>query len=276
MNDMPLKPAGLFVDETPALVVLCAAVADPRVDQFATLIQALDAVAGSNTLSQDERLARLDAFAKALDGQVSDDTAPASALFQLLVGTGNGELITHARNLVAAARPKAVRAGVAAWEDLKAQAQSVAEPVARFLLGVAEESDSGAYRALVALGTVLVILERIRDCKVDYVESGRLQLPEAWFHEAAISPDRLAGASACGQTRAVLDRALDGVHHLLIEARPLRRKVRSPELKHDLALMRCLARRMARRLRRRDPLNQQICLEGRDRTWCRIRMWLPA
>ena len=87
-----------------------------------------------------------------------------------------------------------------------------------------------------------------------------------------ITPDHLRAPTAKGQTRAVLDRVLDGVEQLLVEAAPLPRLVRHRGL-GDAHGNRAVPGPQARdgAFRRRDPLRERVGLTGWQRTLCR---WL--
>jgi hypothetical protein len=63
----------------------------------------------------------------------------------------------------------------------------------------------------------------------------------------------------------VLDRCLDGCDRLLDTAHPLAGRLRSRRLAAEVAVIQCLARRLASRLRRADPLARRVALTSGDK-----------
>lgn len=155
--------------------------------------------------------------------------------------------------------PPGGSSGAEDWDALLDHCRTATEPA---VSEVCRHLEDGARPAVEALATALYLLERLRDTKRDWTRDKTVVLPGSWFTEAAIAPERLGSPTACGQTRAVLDRALDGVDHLLEAAKPLSASRR------NLARILCLARCMARRLRRHDPLNRDLHLRPRHRLRC--------
>ena len=166
-----------------------------------------------------------------------------------------------------AAEAGKIPAHLSDWDDLRVHLQGAATPTVDI---VSARLRPDGRPAAEALAEALLLMEILRDAKQDWTEHHTLFLPLSWFHDAALSPERLGSASACGQTRAVLDRGLDGVDHLLVDAASLPDAAADPEHRRNLALILCLAARMARRLRHRDPLNRTVRLGWRCRLRCRL------
>jgi len=71
--------------------------------------------------------------------------------------------------------------------------------------------------------------------------------------------------------RRLLDRCLDGVDGLLDRAGQLPGQLRSPRLAMESAVILRLARRLAARLRRGDPLAGRVALTRADFVLCGLR-----
>ena len=99
------------------------------------------------------------------------------------------------------------------------------------------------------------------------------------MRDAFITTFHLEAPSAKGQTRAVIDRVLDGVERLLNEAEPLPRQIKSKALRVHTAIVLCRAHKLARRFREQDPLNERVGLSSRQRLVCKwqciLRGMLP-
>ena len=88
------------------------------------------------------------------------------------------------------------------------------------------------------------------------------------MRDASISSGHLNAPAARGQTRAVLDRVLDGVDALLIEAGRLPSLVKSRRLRLYVSVVLCRARKLAARFRLRDPLREKVGLSRWQRHGC--------
>jgi phytoene/squalene synthetase len=111
----------------------------------------------------------------------------------------------------------------------------------------------------------------LRDCKDPTAQYQRLCIPERFLTDAFITPDHLKAPTAKGQTRAVIDRVLDGVDRLLAEATPLPKLIRSQGLALHAAIVLCRARKLAELFRIRDPLSEKVHLAPLTRYICKVR-----
>jgi len=92
----------------------------------------------------------------------------------------------------------------------------------------------------------------------------------------SLPPGHLTAPAARGQTRAVLDRVLDGVDALLVEARPLPSLVASPRLRLYVSVVLCRAGKLSARFRHRDPLHEKVGLSRWQRHRCLLLSLLRA
>jgi len=86
----------------------------------------------------------------------------------------------------------------------------------------------------------------------------RCYLPQDWLAEDGASIEDLRRPQASAGLRRVLDRLLDDVDAQLARASALPGRLRSRRLAMESAVILRLARRLARRLRRDDPLAGRV------------------
>lgn len=249
-----------------------------HVDAVGRFVRVGEELADSTWLSRRQRLERIDSLRARLSGHPVDVAwsgdardavddlrasldrfrAPAEPLDQVLAAL---------RDLVAGA-------DLHSWGDLRAHCRKAASPVGLHLLSVAGENTKECKSALDQMCAALWILKRMRDCRNPAKPIHAFGIPKQFVDDAAISVVHLRAPTAKGQTRAVLDRLLDGVDHLLSEAAllPWHFKTRGPRLHSAIAL--CRARKLARRLRHQDPLSERVELEPGERHRCYGSAWL--
>jgi squalene synthase HpnC len=244
---------------------------------FYRFARAADDIADSPDLDVERKLlllgemeAALSAPAKAeIKVEAGVDIGAARALRASLLETGI--TVQHALDLLSAFRRDAQNRRIDTWDDLLGYCQYSAAPVGHFLLDLFRENNAEARAASDALCAALQIANHVRDARRDYESLGRIYLPEQWFEEMAVPHDALGRALAAGQLRALLDRALDGVDHLLAEARPLPGRIRAWPLCAQAAATLAWAERLAARLRAEDPLAHDVVLSAPDRLACSVR-----
>ncbi len=236
----------------------------PHLQAFLRFARIANRIASNPMIGPADKRQRLEALQAALDGTVGgsqfneEHTRVARALRDSLLATGIP--FDPAHHLLQGFIKDSMDVRFRSWSDLLAYCRYSAAPVGRYLLALTGEDDPRAGPAADALCMALQLLKRVRDAKWDYAERGRVYLPEDWLKDALITPNRLNAAAAQGQVRAVLDRALDGVDRLLVDARPLPRAVRSLRYRIDTAVILCLAAQWARHLRRQDPMARRLRL----------------
>jgi squalene synthase HpnD/squalene synthase HpnC len=242
----------------------------PTVALFYSVVRAADDVADSPSLSPDQKIARLEAFDAALTGE--SPVAPGcEAAAELRTDLSHrGVSVEHARNLLRAFKQDATKLRYRDWEDLLGYCRLSADPVGRFLLDLHGEGDMG-HAASDALCTALQIINHLQDCKADYENLDRVYLPLDFFAVAGAEVEALAAPAASEALRGVLDRTLDGVDELVATARSLAAQIRRPGMRREAAVIVTLAERLARELRRRDPLAERVELTTAEKLWCAVR-----
>ena len=255
----------------------------PYVAQFYAVVRAADDIADHPSLSGDEKLSRLDAFDAALGGAeaASDEYAVAARLAASLRTIDVP--VDHARNLLKAFKQDAVKNRYDDWDDLLGYCLYSANPVGRFLLDLHGETGGetggeteAGHAASDALCTALQIINHLQDCQDDYRDLDRVYIPLDYFAAAGITVEALDGSRSSSNFRWVLDRCLDRVDELLIEARPLASTIRHPGMRREASVIVALAEALAHELRRRDPLGERVVLSGGGKIVCAIRGILRA
>lgn len=246
----------------------------PSVRAFGHLVRVADEITDNPLLSREEKASRLEAMEAVLDGgdggELPEEARNVSvAARESLRETGVSP--THAHHILQAFRRDVTGGRIQSWNDLLVYCQFAAAPIGRYLLELVGEDVSVCGPSADALCAALRILKRLRDCKHPSSIYSRLCIPEQFMRDAFITTFHLEAPSAKGQTRAVIDRVLDGADRLLREAEPLPRLIKSRALGTHTTIVLCRARKLARRFREQDPFNERVGLSRRERLSCK---WL--
>jgi squalene synthase HpnC len=231
----------------------------PHVAVFYAFARAADDIADNPALEPDDKIARLNRMAATLDGGHGGDNAPAKArrMRESLASTGVSS--RHCLDLLDAFRQDAVKRRYEDWGDLINYCNRSATPVGRYLMDLHGE-DRALWPAADALCNALQILNHLQDCGEDYREMDRVYIPEPWLAAEGLGVEILAEATAPPGLRRVLDRLLDGVDGLLYTAAPLAGHLNSRRLAMETAAIQAIARKLAARLGRLDPLAGRVKL----------------
>jgi len=235
----------------------------PHVAVFYAFARAADDIADNGVLAPEEKVRRLDAFEAALTGRIGDDPALAKALRMHKSLAETGTTPRHCIDLLAAFKQDAVKFRYASWDELMGYCVLSASPVGRYLLDIHGEHRT-TYSIADSLCNALQILNHLQDCKEDYLRLNRVYLPGDWMAAEGVAVEHLDAARATPGIRRVLDRTLDGVDRLLDQARNLPALCRSSRLATESSVTVRLALRLARRLRRGDPLAGRVGLARVD------------
>jgi squalene synthase HpnC len=242
----------------------------PHVAAFYAFVRAADDIGDNPSLSPDDKIARLDAFAHALTGPAEAAAAlpKAQALRASLAATG----VTpqHALDLLAAFKRDATKLRYRDWQDLLGYCALSASPVGRFLLDLHGEQPE-LYAWSDPLCDTLQVLNHLQDCQADYRALNRVYLPLDSFVAAGIEVGELDRPSSSPAMRQVLDRTLDGVDQLLGTARDLPRVLANRRLAAESGVIVAIAARLAALLRRRDPLAERVELSRPQFLLCGVK-----
>jgi squalene synthase HpnC len=243
----------------------------PAVAAYYRVARAADDIADTPALESQEKVRQLDALDAVLAGASDggDDPAHEQARRLRVVFAERGLLIEHSRHLLQAFRADAINRPCRSWSDLLAYCRYSAAPVGRFLLDLHGESRD-TWKAGDALCAALQILNHLQDCQGDWRELQRLYVPLDWLTEAGLSTDDLLASHSSPAMRGVLDRALDGVDRLNVTAATLPVQIAHRSLRMEVSAILAISRRLARRLRKRDPIAGRVELSKLEKLGCML------
>jgi phytoene/squalene synthetase len=165
----------------------------------------------------------------------------------------------HLAQLLQAFRQDATKRRYRDWSELLLYCRFSAVPVGRFLLRLHGEGPEPE-AASDALCTALQILNHLQDCGDDFRELDRVYLPTAWMEAEGAAIADLGATRTQPALRRVIDRALDRIDELVLQAARLAPRLTDRRLALQAAITVAVARRLARALRRRDPLAARVRL----------------
>ncbi len=233
----------------------------PHVHTFYRFARNADDIADNPALAAADKVRRLDRMAAILDGAPGDDSPAASAMRQSLAETG--VTAQHCHDVLHAFRLDATKLRYRDWDDLMDYCRYSASPVGRQLLDLHGESRD-TWPASDALCSALQVLNHLQDCAADYRALDRVYLPLDLMAAAGCTVAALSAPAASPGLRRVLDGLLDRTEALIAAARALPGGVRARGLRRESAAIVDLAARLARRLRRGDPLARRVKLSKWD------------
>jgi farnesyl-diphosphate farnesyltransferase len=232
-----------------------------HVHAFYRFARQADDIADNPTLSADDKLRRLDRMAEVLDGAPGDDV-PAAVAMRLSLRE-SGVTPQHCHDLLHAFRMDATKLRYRDWDDLMTYCRYSASPVGRQVLDLHGESRD-TWISSDPLCNALQVLNHLQDCAADYRALNRVYLPEPDLIANGSSIEDLTAPKASAGLRTVIDRLLDGTEALIDKARRLPVSVQSSGLRRETAVIVTLAERLARRLRRGDPVATRVKLTRSD------------
>lgn len=233
----------------------------PHVHAFYAFARNADDIADSPTLAAEDKVFRLDTMEEVLLGRRDVGSPSAFRLRASLAETG--VTARHSLDLLVAFRRDATKRRYASWDELHDYCRYSAMPVGRHVLDLHGE-DAATHAPSDALCTSLQVLNHLQDCARDLAGLDRCYLPEDWLAESGSSVAEVRGAAETPGLRRVFDRLLDEVDALNRVAADLPRRTRDRRLRLETAVIVGLARRLAGRLRRGDPLARRIKLTKGD------------
>ena len=233
----------------------------PHVHAFYAFARNADDIADSATLPAADKLARLDAMQAVLDGTRTHGSPSGARLRASLAATGVAA--RHAHDLLDAFRQDATKSRYADWGELLDYCRLSAMPVGRHVLDLhGERRDT--WPASDALCAALQVLNHLQDGARDLAALDRCYLPRDLLAAAGSGCSDLQGAAATPGLRRVFDQLLDRCDALNARAAELPRRVRDRRLRLETAVIAGLARRLAHRLRRADPVAARVKLTRLD------------
>lgn len=243
----------------------------PHVTAFGRFVRFAHGIAHNAFLSYEERQQHLAALDAAL-GQTGPapefpEAQPICSALRASLRT-SGVTAAHVRHILQALKRDVAGTPNKTWGELLVYCQFAAAPIGRHMLELVGEDDPRCRAASDALCAALGILKQLRDFREPTLHDNRHWVPESFLADASITHSHLGALMAKGQTRAVLDRILDGIEQLLNAAEPLPYRVRSWRLRSHICVVQCRARALADCFRARDPLGARVGLAWWQRLRC--------
>jgi squalene synthase HpnC len=233
----------------------------PHVHAFYAFARNADDIADSPVLAADDKVRRLDVMQAVLEGACATGSPSALGLRQSLAECGVTSL--HATDLLVAFRQDAVKRRYASWAELLDYCRVSAMPVGRHVLDLHGEGRE-TWAASDALCAVLQVLNHLQDVRKDLDALDRCYMPDDLMARFGTGVGEIAGARATPGLRRVFDALLDECDALNRQARALPEGVRDRRLRLECAVIVGLAERLARRLRRQDPVAGRVKLSRLD------------
>jgi squalene synthase HpnC len=225
----------------------------PHVHAFYAFARNADDIADSPVLPPDDKLARLDVMQDVLLGTRDGGSPSAILLRDSLAETG--VTTRHATDLLIAFRRDATKTRYADWDELLDYCRFSAMPVGRHVLDLHGEDAARVYPPSDALCAALQVLNHVQDCAKDLAALDRCYLPQDML---------AAGGADTPGLRWVFAGLLDRTEALCATARALPGRTRDRRLRLETAVIVGLARRLAARLRRGDPVATRVKLTKAD------------
>jgi farnesyl-diphosphate farnesyltransferase len=233
---------------------------DP-IHRFYTFARNADDIADSPTLSVAEKLARLDVMEAVLLGHSETGSPSALALRDSLAKTGVTS--QYATDLLLAFRQDSTKQRYATIDELYNYCHYSAVPVGRYVLDLHGESHE-CYSPSDALCISLQVLNHIQDCAKDLADLDRCYLPQALLDHFGASVADLRLPTETPALRRVFITLLDRVDRMNQAASELPEIVRNRRLRLETGIIHGLAKRLARRLVRNDPVAGRVKLQKTD------------
>lgn len=223
---------------------------------FYEFVRVADDIADHATLTEQEKLARLDRLEASLLGQ-NDDEPQGAHLRAVLAERGLSPV--HAQHLLRAFRQDVTKLRYDDWDDLIGYCQYSAMPVGRFVLDVHGEAQT-TWGPSDALCAALQIINHLQDCGKDYRALNRVYIPLDALAASGADVSALGQAQASAALRHCLRGLTTRTATLLEQSRPLAGMVGDARLAMEIATIQALAERLIGLLLVRDPLSERVHL----------------
>jgi len=233
----------------------------PHIHIFYTFARNADDIADSPSLSPEEKLARLDVMEAVLLGRANDGSPSALALRDSLAKTGVTPV--HASELLIAFRRDATKQRYATLSELYDYCRFSAFPVGRYVLDLHRENHR-AHAPSDALCGALQVLNHLQDCIDDLRQLDRCYLPEDLMTSFGTGIEDLRRRSMTTGMRKVFASILHRVERMTRFASDLPNRVQDRRLRLETATIVSLAKRLATRLEKEDPLAAPVKLSKGD------------
>jgi len=225
---------------------------------FYEFARVADDVADHPSLAAAEKIELLDRMEADLIGDDRPDANPQSVALQRALAE-RGLSPVHAQDLLRAFRLDACKRRYKDWADLMSYCALSAMPVGRFVLDVHGESRS-TWPASDAICAALQINNHLQDCGLDYRNLDRVYLPLDDLAKHGLGVEALGKEKASPALRRCIAELAHRAATLLREGDGLETAIADWRLGLEIAVIRALALRVARKLTVSDPLSAETHL----------------
>ena len=232
-----------------------------HVHAFYVFARNADDIADSPVLEAGDKVARLDVMEGVLLGRRDAGSPSAERLRASLAETG--VTTQHSCDLLVAFRRDATKLRYADWNELMDYCRYSAMPVGRHVLDLHGEARD-TWAPSDALCSSLQVLNHLQDCRKDLDALDRCYLPDDLLRRFGAEIGQLRGRAETPGLRQVFSAMLDKCEAMNREAIELPRRTKSRGLRLETAVIVGLARRLAARLRRGDPIATRVKLRKTD------------
>ena len=265
-------PSGKYADyeNFPVGSWLLPAHLRPHIARYYRFARAIDDIADNPDTSSDEKISRLEGFAKVIRG---DDTS--SCAFAIghqmrdsLIETGVSE--KHCLDLITAFKQDAIKGRYQNWDELVEYCLLSAAPVGRYLIDLHGGTEDG-YGPSDALCIALQVINHLQDCKEDYLEMNRVYIPMDWMVAHGVTVENLNQPKLSYPFRQVLDQVISATADLMPQAHKLPSGMYSRRLAMESQVILNVADRLIDDLKVQDPLVGRVKLSKPAYIWCTIQ-----
>jgi squalene synthase HpnC len=242
----------------------------PHIACYYRFARAIDDIADNPQTSADEKISRLEGFAKSIRGD--DVSSPAYAKGHQMRKSLNETNVSekHCLDLITAFKQDAVKNRYQNWEELVDYCLLSAAPVGRYLIDLHGGTEDG-YGPSDALCIILQVINHLQDCKEDFLEMDRVYIPADWMITYGVTVESLNQPNLSDSLCQVLDKMIFSVAELMPEAYKLPYGLYNRRLAMESQVIINVADSLIEQLIAKDPLAERVKLSKPAYVWCVAR-----
>jgi len=242
----------------------------PHIAYYYRFARTIDDIADNPETSADEKISRLEGFAKSIRGD--DVSTPAYAtghqMRKSLTETNVSE--KHCLDLIDAFKQDAVKNRYQNWGELVDYCLLSAAPVGRYLIDLHGGTEDG-YGPSDALCIVLQVINHLQDCKEDFLEMDRVYIPADWMAVYGVTVESLNQPNLSDPLSQVLGKVIFAIAELMPEAYKLPYGLYNRRLAMESQVIINVADSLIDQLKAKDPLAERVKLSKPAYVWCVVR-----
>lgn len=246
------------VEKFPMASFLVSGARRPHLVAFFNFARELDDLSDNTDLMPQDKISKLNLMEQALKGEVNDpsqDTCLRMAASLKVTGVN----MKHCLDMINATKQGVEAQEFANWDELLNYCSASVSPIGRYLLDLYGENEK-AYPLADALCNALQIINHIQDCRVDYINLDKVNIPKDILSENNVPLSDFEKDQCTDELRQALNQCLEKVSNLLEQASTLPEEISSKSLAVETAVILRVAKKLTKGLRKKDPLNGPIML----------------